>query len=138
MAECVMVNTDYYLGISNVYGLGFLEFSQNLGNKEHGIYCIMHQLTKARPYAISLPRKVLWCSITPPYLIYLVPRDFWLFTKLKLARKGKCFYIISDIQNALTVILEQFWTTSFRSAPKNCTTASTTVLTHKEFNLSKT
>ena len=34
----------------------------------------------------------------PPYILDLVPSDFWLFPKLKSPLKGKGFQTVDDIQ----------------------------------------
>jgi len=38
----------------------------------------------------------------PPYSPYLAPCNFWLFPKIKITMKGKCFESIHDIEAAMT------------------------------------
>ena len=46
-------------------------------------------------------KKVPVCS-HPPYCADVSPCDIWLFPKVKIALKGKCFTTIPDIETAMT------------------------------------
>jgi len=51
----------------------------------------------------------------PPYLPDLALCDFWLFPKVKMTMKGKCFELIQDIEAATTVELKTFTKEDFQN-----------------------
>jgi hypothetical protein len=52
----------------------------------------------------------------PPYSLNLAPRDFALFSKLKMKLKGCCFEAVSDIQRELQVVLDSIKKNDFHCA----------------------
>jgi hypothetical protein len=56
----------------------------------------------------------------PPYSSDLVPCDFWLFPRLKIALKGHRFSDIADIQGHATTILHSIPEEEFQKCSEQC------------------
>lgn len=76
-------------------------------------------------------------NLNSPVLADLASCGFWLSQKLKFSTKEKCSNMISDIQQALTVILETILKNKFQEYLNNFVTTSSIKLTQKESILNK-
>jgi hypothetical protein len=63
--------------------------------------------------AISV-KNIMVCPHSP-YSLDLALCDFWLFPKVKMAMKGKCFESIQDIKVATTAQLKTFTKEDFQN-----------------------
>ncbi|GFX43478.1 hypothetical protein TNCV_4874981 [Trichonephila clavipes] len=67
-----------------------------------------------------LPKKGVVQIVHPPFLPDLNPPDFFLFSRLKLALKGRRFRDISDIQRNVTMLLSTISEEDFLQSFQTC------------------
>jgi len=76
---------------------------------------VPHVLTAEQKEQQFLSNKHITVCPHPPYSPDLAPCDFWLFPKVKMTMKGKCFELIQDIEAATTAQLKTLMKEDFQN-----------------------